>query len=163
MEEIYVQITTDEISLEDAIMRVKSPNHGAIDLFIGVVRNNHDGREVSRITYDAHEKLAKRSLADICRKAMGFWPNTRYAVLHYKGELPVGGTSIVIAASSPHRAESFESCRYVIEEIKLRAPIWKKEHYLEGKSEWLPGHSLRYDAGYATELCCGKCCGEKHG
>jgi molybdopterin synthase catalytic subunit len=159
---IYARVTTDEISLEDALARVKSPDHGAIDLFVGVVRNNHNGKEVSGMTYDAHEKLAEKSFIGICREAMGFWPETRHAVLHYKGELPVGGTSIVIAVSSPHRAESFEACRYVIEEIKMRAPIWKREHYLEGKSEWLPGHSLRYDAEYAVEPCCGKCCGGKH-
>lgn len=159
---IYVRVTTDEISLEDALAKVKRPDHGAIDLFVGVVRNNHNGKEVSGITYDAHEKLAEKSFIGICREAVGFWPDTRYAVLHYKGELPVGGTSIVIAVSSPHRAESFEACRYIIEEIKMRAPIWKREHYLEGKSEWLPGHSLRYDAEYAVEPCCGKCCGGKH-
>jgi molybdopterin synthase catalytic subunit len=159
---IYVRVTTDEISLEDALARVRSPDHGAIDFFVGVVRNNHNGKEVSGITYDAHEKLAEKSFAGICHEATGLWPDTRYAVLHYKGELPVGGTSIVIAVSSPHRAESFEACRYVIEEIKTRAPIWKREHYLEGKSEWLPGHSLRHDAEYAVEPCCGKCCGGKH-
>lgn len=159
---IYVRVTTDEISLEDALARVRSPDHGAIDLFVGVVRNNHNGKEVSGITYDAHEKLAEKCFAGICREATGLWPDTRYAVLHYKGELPVGGTSIVIAVSSPHRAESFEACRYIIEEIKVRAPIWKREHYLEGKSEWLPGHSLRHDAEYAVEPCCGKCCGGKH-
>lgn len=159
---IYVRVTTDEISLEDALARVRSPDHGAIDIFVGAVRNNHNGKEVSGITYDAHGKLAEKSFAGICREAMGLWPDTRYAVLHYKGELPVGGTSIVIAVSSPHRAESFEACRYVIEEIKTRAPIWKREHYLEGKSEWLPGHSLRHDAEYAVEPCCGKCCGGQH-
>ncbi len=93
---------------------------------------------------------------------MGLWPDTRYAILHYKGQLPVGGVSVVIAVSSPHRAESFEACRYVIEEIKMRAPIWKREHYIDGKSEWLPGYSLRHDAENAVEPCCGKCCGGKH-
>lgn len=159
---IYARVTTDEISLEDALARVKSPDHGAIDLFVGVVRNNHNGKEVSGMTYDAHEKLAEKSFIGICREAVGLWPETRHAVLHYKGELPVGGTSIVIAVSSPHRAESFEACRYIIEEIKMRAPIWKREHYPEGKSEWLPGHSLRQETEYAAEPCCGKCCGGKH-
>lgn len=159
---IYVRVTTDEINLADALAKVKNPDHGAIDFFVGLVRNNHNGKDVSGITYDAHDKLAEKSFDEICREAMGFWPGTHYAVLHYKGELPVGGTSIVIAVSSAHRAESFEACRYVIDEIKARAPVWKREHYREGKSEWLPGHSLRHDAEYAVEPCCGKCCGGKH-
>lgn len=144
---IHVRVTADEISLEEALARVKTPDHGAIDIFVGVVRNNHNGKQVLGITYDAHEKLAEKTFSGICRAAAEIWPGTRYAVFHYKGDLPVGGTSIVIAVSSAHRAESFEACRYVIEEIKTRAPIWKREHYPEGKSEWLPGHSLRHDAG----------------
>lgn len=84
------------------------------------------------------------------------WPETRYYVAHYKGELPVGGISVIIAVSAPHRAETFEACRYVIEELKLRAPVWKQEHYTDGKSDWLPGHSLKEDAA-ADSICCGKC------
>jgi molybdopterin synthase catalytic subunit len=159
---IYTRVTTDRIVLEDVIARVQNPDYGAIDLFAGVVRNNHNDKAVSGITYDAHEKLAEKSFTEICHEAAGFWPGTSYAVFHYKGELPVGGTSIAIAVSSRHRAESFEACRYVIEEIKLRAPVWKREHYLEGKSEWLPGRSLRQEAEYAVEPCCGKCSGGKH-
>lgn len=158
---IHVQVTTKEIDIDAAIAKVKSAEHGAIDLFIGTVRNHHNGKEVTGITYDAHEKLAEKIFKEICREGMGLWPDTRYAVMHYKGELPVGGTSIVIAVSSPHRAESFEACRYVIEEIKVHAPVWKQEHYLDGKSDWLPGHSLRHEAEYAG-TCCGKCCGGQH-
>ena len=65
---------------------------------------------------------------------------------HYKGQLDVGGMSVIIAVSSVHRAESFDACRYLIEELKKRAPVWKQEHYQHGSSEWLPGHSLRSQA-----------------
>lgn len=157
----YVKVTDDKINIDDAIARVTRADHGAIDLFIGTVRNNHNGKEVTGITYDAHETLAEKTFRKICEESQGIWPDTHYAVLHYKGELPIGGTSIVIAVSSPHRAESFEACRYVIEEIKKQAPVWKQEHYHDGRSDWLPGHSLRHEAEYA-ETCCGKCCGGKH-
>ena len=70
--------------------------------------------------------------------------------------LPVGGVSVLVAVSAPHREETFEACRYVIEEIKKRAPVWKKEHYISGESEWLPGHSLVAEGGEET-ICCGKC------
>ncbi|MFA5593368.1 MAG: molybdenum cofactor biosynthesis protein MoaE [Micavibrio sp.] len=158
---IHVRVDTAEIDIDEAIASVKSDNHGAIDLFIGTVRNNHDGKAVTGITYDAHEQLAEKLFRQICMESEGIWPGTNYAVIHYKGELPVGGTSIAIAVSSAHRAESFEACRYVIEEIKRQAPIWKQEHYVDGKSEWLPGHSLRNEEGY-TDACCGRCCGGKH-
>lgn len=158
---IHVHVTTERIDINDITSKVGVAEHGAIDLFIGTVRNNHNGQEVTGITYDAHDALAEKVLRDICREAIGIWPETHYAVAHYKGELPVGGTSIAIAVSSPHRAESFEACRYVIEEIKARAPVWKREHYPGGKSEWLPGHSLRDEARHAT-TCCGGSCGGRH-
>ena len=158
---IHVKITSGHIVIDDIIAKIQSPDHGAIDLFIGMVRNSHDGKTVKALTYDAHEALAEKAFERICQEALGLWPGTRYAVAHYKGELPVGGTSIAIAVSSAHRAESFDACRYVIEEIKKQAPVWKQEHYTDGKSEWLPGHSLRHESAY-TETCCGKCCGRKH-
>lgn len=138
-------VSTEPLDIETAVARVSSPSHGAIDTFIGIVRNNHQGKEVTGITYDAHKALAEKAFQEICLEAQELWPETHYYVAHYQGELDVGGISIVIAASSPHRAESFESCRYVIEEIKKRSPIWKKEHYIDGKSDWLPGHSLVAD------------------
>lgn len=159
---IYTHVTTKDISIHDAVLRVTDPAHGAIDLFIGTVRDNHNGKDVTGITYDVHEQLAGDIFTRICREASGLWPDTHYALIHYKGELPVGGTSIVIAVSAPHRAESFEACRYVIEEIKKQAPVWKQEHYRDGKSAWLPGHSLRQE-NTQDDICCGKCSGVNHG
>ncbi len=140
---ITVRVTENTIDIEETIRNVQNSAHGAIDLFIGTVRNYHNGQKVCGITYDAHVGLTEKVFFSICSEAKTVWTDTSYAVFHYKGDLPVGGISIVVAVSSPHRAESFEACRYVIEEIKKRAPIWKQEHYLAGNSEWLPGHSLK--------------------
>lgn len=159
---IYAKVTDKTINIGEAVDMVRTADHGAIDVFIGTVRNNHNGKEVTGITYDAHEKLSENIFYEICEEAIGLWPDTRHAVIHYKGDLPVGGTSIIIAVSSRHRAESFEACRYILEEIKTQAPIWKQEHYVDGKSDWLPGHSLRHDAEHGS-TCCGKCCREQHG
>lgn len=157
---IDVRVTEQKIDIADLIEKVTTPEYGAIDIFIGTVRNHHNGKEVTGITYDAHEKLAEKILKEICTESMGLWPETRYAIAHYKGDLRVGEMSIAIAVSSPHRAESFEACRYVIEEIKTYVPVWKKEHYTDGKSDWLPGHSLRHEVDVST--CCGKCSGGGH-
>lgn len=142
MEPAGIEISTKPLNLEKAIQSVSDPAHGAIDTFIGTVRNTHEGKSVTGITYDVHETLAKKICQEICREGSRNWPGTRYYVSHYQGDLEVGGISIIIAVSSAHRAESFAACRYVIEEIKKRAPIWKKEHYVNGMSDWLPGHSL---------------------
>ena len=159
---IQVFVSADPLSLETAVQSVIDPAHGAIDTFIGTVRNMHEGKSVTGITYDVHEVLAEKTFHEICEEAQGLWPDTRYYIAHYQGVLDVRGISIIIAVSSPHRAESFEACRYVIEEIKKRAPVWKKEHYVDGMSDWLPGHSLSEDAENPM-TCCGPCQEDAHG
>lgn len=140
---IHVSIKTDPLNIQDAYDFVIDPTHGAVDLFIGAVRNHHEGNNVQGINYDAHESLAKKIFIDISKEAQQRWENIKIYISHYKGELPVGGISVLIAVGSAHRAESFDACRYIIEELKKRSPIWKQEHYDHGPSEWLPGHSLR--------------------
>lgn len=153
---VFVEISESTLDVQKACELVADPAHGAIDTFIGVVRNNHAGREVTWITYDMHKTLAEKMLRQICEEARGIWEGTCYYVAHYQGDLQVGGVSVLIAVSAAHRAESFEGCRYVIEEIKKRLPVWKQEHYVDGPSEWLPGHSLQEEAEAET-ICCGKC------
>lgn len=142
MKNIKTIVSSEPLSIEKAINFVQNPAHGAIDTFIGTVRNHHNGKEVTGITYDVHKNLAEKMLQDICLEAHNLWPKTSYFVAHRHGVLEIGEQSIIIAVSAPHRDESFKACRYVIEEIKKHAPVWKKEHYIDGKSEWLPGHSL---------------------
>ncbi|MFN3826775.1 MAG: molybdenum cofactor biosynthesis protein MoaE [Micavibrio sp.] len=154
--DISVSVSTEPLNLQQACEFATDPGNGAIDMFIGVVRDNHRGQVVTGITYDVHETLAAAEFYEICLEAQGIWPQTRYYVSHYHGYLPVGGVSVLIAISAPHREEAFEACRYVIEEIKKRAPVWKKEHYIDGESTWLPGHSLVAEPEEST-VCCGKC------
>lgn len=142
---IHTSISKDVLSLDKAYQFVNNDAHGAITLFSGVVRNHHEGKEVQGITYDAHDVLAKNVLTEICEEAQKKWQGITIYVSHFKGELPIGGISIIIAVSAAHRAESYEANRYVIEEVKKRLPVWKQEHYPEGKSEWLPGTSLSTD------------------
>lgn len=155
---VTVEILDGKLDIGRAYEAVAGPGQGAVDLFAGAVRDNHLGQEVSGITYDVHKGLGEKVLREICAEAAGLWPGTVYYAAHYHGELPVGGISVLIAVSAAHRAESFEGCRYVIEEIKKRAPVWKQEHYPGGRSAWLPGHSLVAEAGAGTD-CCGKCHG----
>ncbi len=142
-ESIHVSVSTDFLNIQDAYDFVSDPAHGAVDVFVGAVRNHHEGQDVQGITYDVHEALAVNAFQEICEEAQKCWCGIKIYLSHYKGQLDIGGISVIIAVSSAHRAESFEACRYVIEELKKRAPVWKQEHYEHGPSEWLPGHSLR--------------------
>ena len=144
---IHASVSSRHLNIQDAYDFVSDPAHGAVDVFIGAVRNHHEGKPVTGITYDIHEALAEKIFTEICHKSLDRWRGVKIYLSHFKGYLDVGGISVVIAAGSPHRAESFEACRYVIEELKKRAPVWKQEHYESGLSEWLPGHSLREAVG----------------
>ncbi len=140
---IYATISETMLSLEEAAAFVNAPENGAMDMFVGRVRNHNLGKAVNAVSYDAFDPLACQVFRELCAEAiMKFDKRLRCYIAHYKGRLEIGGISVVIAAGSPHRDESFRACRYLIEELKLRAPIWKQEHYVDGDSEWVQGHAL---------------------
>ena len=120
----------------------QTSSHGAEILFLGVVRDINLGRAVTAVAYDAFAPLAEKILETIADEAKAKWGDLQIAIFHRTGKLAVGEVSLAIAVSSRHRDESYLASRYVIEEIKARAPIWKKEFYTDGESEWLKGHAL---------------------
>lgn len=118
---------------------VGSPEDGAVLLFVGTVRDHAGGEAVDGITYEAYEGMATPVLAEIAAEAAERLGTDRVAVVHRVGELAIGDVSVAIAVSSPHRAQAYDASRYVIEEIKKRLPVWKREHYTSGRSEWVQG------------------------
>jgi molybdopterin synthase catalytic subunit len=137
------RVTTDPIDPAAVLADVGDAADGAVLLFLGTVRNHNDGRPVTGVRYDAYVEMAERVLSAIAREAAERLGTDRIAVVHRIGELAVGEASVAIAVSSPHRAEAFDACRYVIEEIKQRLPVWKEERYIEGGSRWLDGQIPR--------------------
>lgn len=146
MAHITAEVLEGGLRAEKAIETVSAGSCGAINLFIGAVRNNHEGKDVTGLTYDMHQGLTKSELEKIATEALGALEGGYVYVAHAYGYLDVGENSVVIAVASPHRAEGFVATRYIIEEIKKRLPVWKKEHYTSGDSAWLPGHSLAKEA-----------------
>lgn len=141
---VHVEIMDTTLSIEQAADFVDAPQNGAIDMFIGKVRNLNDGQSVDAVSYDAFTPLAKKILLEICAEAHEqHGSNLRIHVEHYRGRLSVGGVSVVVAVGSPHRAEAFLACRYVVEQLKQRVPIWKQEHYISGDSAWIKGNTLK--------------------
>ena len=139
-----VKIEEQKISSEKAKKFIASEKNGAESIFIGKVRNENSGKRVVGITYNAHHQAVIKSFQSICNKAKEkFDKHAKIFLEHAKGYAPVGEISILIAVGSGHRDEAFKICRYILEEVKHQSPIWKKEHYVDGKEEWLPGHSLR--------------------
>lgn len=138
-------VTTEPLDL-DALVRAVGGQAasdvigpGAVITFVGVVRNENKGRRVLRLEYEGYEPLAVRAFERIGAEAGERWPVV-LAVHHRLGTLAVGEASVVIAVSSPHRADAFAACRYAIERIKQIAPIWKHE-FFEGGDVWIEGAS----------------------
>jgi molybdopterin synthase catalytic subunit len=129
-------LTADLIDLAALLGQVRSAERGGVACFLGTVRNHQHGREVVRLEYSAYQPMAEAECGRIVAEAESRWP-VRVALLHRIGELAVGDTAVAIAAASAHRDEAFLACRYVIEEVKRRVPIWKKEYFADGSIEWV--------------------------
>lgn len=119
-----------------ALLRdVSAPERGGTALFLGTVRA--DEGDVTGIEYSAYEAMADAELDRIVAEALRRWPDARVAVRHRLGLVPAGEASIAIAAAAPHRAAAFDACRYVIEEVKRRLPVWKRELHRNGSAAWV--------------------------
>ncbi len=136
---MYSAITDQPVSAERVLAHVGDDADGAVCVFVGVVRDHNHSRRVTAVHYSAYHDMAERVLAEIAAEAAARAGSERVAVVHRTGRLQVGEASVAIAVSSPHRAQAFDACRYVIEEIKQRLPVWKQEEYADGAAAWLGG------------------------
>jgi molybdopterin synthase catalytic subunit len=119
------------------LRRVQGPDTGALAVFLGTVREVNEGRAVRGMEYEAYGAMAAAELARLVADVAVAVPGVRVAVEHRVGALAIGEVSVAIVAAHAHRAPAFEAARWVIEALKVRVPIWKREHYVEGDWEWL--------------------------
>jgi molybdopterin synthase catalytic subunit len=128
-----IKIVRVPIDLDEVLGSVKSPEAGAIDVFIGTTRNHSNSREVLSLEYEAYEPMAMKLMEAIGAEVRRRWGVNRLAIVHRVGRVEVGDASVVIAVSAVHRREAFEACRYTIDALKRDIPIWKKEVYSDGE------------------------------
>ena len=140
-----IDIEKDKIKTSVAEAFIKSSSYGASIIFNGTVRNINENKEVVGITYDSHDELVLKSFDEIYKETTKKLKIIDKAVFieHVKGYVALGETSIIIAVACKHRDETYVLSRYIIEEIKKRSPIWKKEHYKNEQSEWLKGNPIK--------------------
>ena len=140
-----IDVSKEKIDLARAQKFIASSKCGASIYFVGTVRDQNDNKKVTGITYDSHDALVIKSFEEIYKEAETKFKFNNIAVFieHIKGYAALGDTSIIIAVSCKHRTQAYEFSRYIIEEIKKRAPIWKKEHYENKDSAWLKGNPIK--------------------
>jgi len=132
-----VAIVTREIDVAVLIAEVQSSDFGAVSVFAGTVRDVNDGRSVTAIDYSAYTSMAESELAMIIAEAQDRFGVSAVVVEHRVGALAIGDVSVAIVAAHAHRAPALDCTRFVIDQIKQRVPIWKREHYTDGTREWI--------------------------
>jgi MoaE-MoaD fusion protein len=129
-------ITADPLDVAAMEAEIAALEHGALVTFVGRARRlADDGREVVELDYEAFDEMAERVLAEIVAEADAQWPGSASAVMHRTGTVPLGEAAVAIVTAAPHRSEAYEANRFVIEAIKQRLPIWKRERFIDG-SQW---------------------------
>ena len=136
-----LDVKKEKINISKAQKFIASSKCGASLFFMGTVRNENNNKKVTGITYDSHDGMVKKSFQEIYEEAKKKFKFETIAVFieHAKGYVALGETSVPIAVACKHRKEVYEVSRFIIEEIKKRTPIWKKEHYEGKETEWLKG------------------------
>ncbi|MBF0276917.1 MAG: molybdenum cofactor biosynthesis protein MoaE [SAR324 cluster bacterium] len=132
-------VTRDPINLDSLRQRAHHPKAGAVLLFCGDVRNHSEGKQVEALEYEAHESMALKQINDIVEEAGKRWEIHFVEVIHRFGIMKISECSIAIAVSTSHRKDAYSASRYIIDTVKHTVPIWKKEHFTDGSSEWSKG------------------------
>ena len=132
-----IQLTREEIDDRYLTKLVSRPSCGAIVTFLGTVRDLTGQQTTVALDYEAYPEMAQKKMAEIESDVRTRWPVGEIAMVHRLGHLEVGEVSVAIAVSCPHRGQAFEACRYAIDRLKELVPIWKKENWADGKTEWV--------------------------
>lgn len=136
--EPVIQLTREPLDRDTLVATVSHPSVGGIVIFEGVVRDNSHGKQVHYLEYDVYEEMAKEQIRTIIAEAQQRWGIERVALAHRFGRLEIGEASIIIVVATPHRSEAFNACHYIIDTLKQRVPIWKKEIATDGEA-WIEG------------------------
>jgi molybdopterin synthase catalytic subunit len=131
-----IEITADPIDHAAITEHVRSPLAGAVCTFLGTVREITGERRTVALAYETYAEMARKKMAELEAEARGRWPVIKLALVHRVGDLEPGEVSVVVAVSCPHRQDSFEACRWLIDTLKEVVPIWKKEIWADGDEEW---------------------------
>jgi molybdopterin converting factor subunit 1 len=134
---VLAEVREAPLSVDEVLAHVQHPGAGGVVVFLGVVRDHADGKAVARLDYEAYVELANKEMRRILDELTREHPGARVAAVHRVGELHVGDTAVIVAASAAHRGDAFAVCRAAIDRIKATVPIWKKEWAPDGSALWI--------------------------
>lgn len=134
-----VKVVEEKIDASTLLEEVSNPRAGAVVLFLGTARDHSPGKDgITHLEYEAYSEMVEAKIREVVEEAIGRWPLEGVVVEHRVGIVEVGEPAVAVAVAAQHRQEAFEAGKYLIDELKARAPIWKKEHTAQG-GEWVRG------------------------
>ncbi|HEY1014831.1 MAG TPA: molybdenum cofactor biosynthesis protein MoaE [Herpetosiphonaceae bacterium] len=150
METALFAVTAEPLEPAPLVSLVSDPSCGAIMTFAGVARDNFGGRATDHLEYEAYAEMAVAVLAEIAADAGRRFAIGKVAIHHRTGRLAIGETAVLVVVAAPHRQASFDAGAFIMDEIKARAPIWKREHWADGSQEWIGDEKTRPGAGQSA-------------
>ena len=136
-ENVWILLTERTLDSSAAVEFLRDESAGGIDLFLGTTRRFTAGRETERLEYEAYGSMAVDEMKRLAEKAAVRWPLAKVVVHHRTGVVAVTESSVIVGVSSPHRKDAFDATRFLIDTLKTEVPIWKREHFADGESEWV--------------------------
>lgn len=138
-DQYWIRLQSEPIDVGTADAFLRTEVAGAIDIFLGTTRRWTDGRETSRLEYESYPEMVLAEMKRLIGDAAERWPVAKICLWHREGVVPLREASVLIGVATPHRTDAFEACRFLIDELKERVPIWKKELYADGSVAWVEG------------------------
>ena len=147
-----IQLTNEPIDIASIVKCASHAEAGAVVLFLGTTRELTDGRRTVALDYEAYDTMAQRKLAELEAQARQRWPVIECILVHRLGRVPPAEASVAIAVSTPHRADAFAAGQWLIDSLKREVPIWKREQWADGTTEWVhPGMKAEGEKGRVGE------------
>ena len=135
-----IELTHDPIDITAVTESVRSTQSGAVLVFLGTVREMTGDRQTVALDYDAYPEMAQAKMSELEQEARERWPVDKLSIVHRLGHLELGDVSVIVAVSCPHRGDAFDAGRWLIDTLKVTVPVWKKENWADGTTEWVhPG------------------------
>ncbi len=134
-----IELHDTPLDLAAAFAFLQTPAAGGIDLFVGTTRRWTDARETERLEYDCYRPMALKEMDRLADEAAARWPVERVVILHRLGVVPLAEASVIVGVATPHRADAFAACRFLIDALKRQVPIWKREVFADGQTAWVEG------------------------
>ncbi len=134
---VWLRLMHEALPVAEAVSFLQTPEVGGLALFLGTTRRWTDGQETLSLFYEAYEPMALAEMGRLSDEAFRRWPVRRLCLWHRLGEVPAGEISVLVGVATPHRAEAFEACRFLIDTLKRQVPIWKRETLSDGQRVWV--------------------------